>query len=100
MDVYKLSKRLNRITRLQVTSPRVEDKENDLPLSQEIQFVESEPLQVYLNIFPGFCFDNLILIYTYSIIYNAKIQNVYSRLVFMHREDYISLITMHTSMTL
>ena len=62
MDVYKLSKRLNRITRLQVTSPRVEDKENDIPLSQEIQFVESEPLQVYLNIFPGFYFDNLIYI--------------------------------------
>ena len=58
MDVYKLSKRLNRITGLQVTNPLVDDMEEDLPLplNQNITFVESEPLQVssYLKSMPRF----------------------------------------------
>ena len=58
LDVYKLSKRLNRITGLQVTNPLVDDMEEDLPLplNQNITFVESEPLQVssYLKSMPRF----------------------------------------------
>ena len=48
MDVYRLSKRLNRITGLQVTSPFVDYLEKDLPLplSKDIPIAESEALQV------------------------------------------------------
>ena len=50
VDVYKLSKRLNRITGLQVTSPLVEKVETQLPSSfnEHLPFVESEALQVGL----------------------------------------------------
>ena len=46
--MYKLSKRLNRITGLQVTSPLVEKVERQLPSSfnEHLPFVESEALQV------------------------------------------------------
>ena len=48
--MYKLSKRLNRITGLQVTSPLVEKVESQLPSSfnEHLPFVESEALQVGL----------------------------------------------------
>ena len=48
--MYKLSKRLNKITGLQVTSPLVEKVERQLPSSfnEHLPFVESEALQVGL----------------------------------------------------
>ena len=45
-EVFKLSKRLNIMTGLQITSPFIESRENEIPISEFFPFIEAEPLQV------------------------------------------------------
>ena len=67
MDVYRLSKRLSKITDLQITSPLVDSLEKKLPapFHEQLPFVEAEPLQV------GF------IIIKKSIIPNKYVKQIY-----------------------